>query len=128
MEFMEKHGNQFRFKFKRNYWWDDGHRFNYNDNMHVKFFKSPFGPWLNVKICHPHKHSFLQILFMHVYMRWFDPESDCGQSCHVQQITMQICIAWIFHASICNSIKGAIPIENLCFKHNIYTPNPNHPL
>jgi hypothetical protein len=26
---------------------------------------------------------------------------------------MQICIAWIFHALICSSIKGAIPIQHL---------------
>jgi hypothetical protein len=80
-------------------------------------FSNPL--WFNVKICHPHKHAFLQILLMHVYMRWFEPESDYGQSCPIQQSTMQICIAWIFHASICNSIKGAILIVHFCFKHNI---------
>jgi hypothetical protein len=83
------------------------------------FSKSPFGFWLNVKICHPHKHAFLQILLMHVYMKWLDPISDYGQSCPIQQTRMQIWIAWIFHASICNSIKGAILIDHFCFKHNI---------
>jgi hypothetical protein len=47
-------------------------------------------------------------------MRWFDLKNDYGQRCHVQQIIMQICIAWIFSASIFNLIQGAIPIEHLC--------------
>jgi hypothetical protein len=45
-------------------------------------------------------------------MRWFHLKSDCHQRCVVQQITMQICIACIFHAFICNSIKDPIFISN----------------
>ncbi len=64
-------------------------------------------------------HAFLEMLLMHFYIRQFHPQSDCGQSCPIQQITMQICIIWIFHAHICNLIKFAIPIEHFCLKCNL---------
>ncbi len=81
--------------------------------MHVTLFKTFKKLWPNAKKFYPHKHVFLQMLLMNFYIRWFHPQSDCGQNCLIQQITMQICIAWIFHALICNSIKGAIPIQHL---------------
>jgi hypothetical protein len=31
-----------------------------------------------------HKHVFLQMLFMYIYIRWFHPQSDCGQSYPIQ--------------------------------------------
>jgi hypothetical protein len=37
----------------------------------ISLFKTPFGLWLNAKIFHLHKHAFLQMLFMHIYMRQF---------------------------------------------------------
>jgi hypothetical protein len=57
---------------------------------------------------HPHKHAFLQMLFVHFYMRRFHFQSDCGQTYPIQQIIIQICITCIFHDPICNLIKGAI--------------------
>jgi hypothetical protein len=57
---------------------------------------------------------------MDFYMRPFHPQGDYGDSYSVQQIIMQICIAWIFHAPIYNSIKDAILIEHLCLKYNIF--------
>jgi hypothetical protein len=46
-------------------------------------FKTSFRLWFNAKIFHLHKHAFLQMLFMHFYIRQFHPQSDCGQSCLV---------------------------------------------
>ncbi len=89
-------------------WWHNGCWVHCNDNMHVTFLKTPFELWFNAKIFHFHKHAFLQMLLMHINIRWFHPQSDCGQNCPIEQIIMQICIAWIFHAPICNSIKGVI--------------------
>jgi hypothetical protein len=71
------------------------------------------------KYFHLHKHAFSQMLLMHFYMRRFHSQGDCGQSCPVQQIIMQMCIVWIFHVCICNLIKGAKLIEHFCFKCNI---------
>lgn len=34
-------------------------------------------------------NMLLQILFINIYIRWFNFENDYGQSCHVQQISMQ---------------------------------------
>ncbi len=63
---------------------------------------------------------FLQMFLMDFSMRQFHLQADCGDNYYVQQITMKICIAWIFHAPIHNLIKGAILIEHLCLKSNIF--------
>ncbi len=101
-------------------WQHNGCWLNYDDNMHVTLFKTSFRLWFNAKKFHLHKHAFLQMLLMHFYIMWFHPQSDYDQSYLVQKITMQICIAWIFHDPICNLIKGAIPIKHLCFKCNSF--------
>ncbi len=71
------------------------------------------------------KFSTFKIIFFanttHAYLyEVIGPWKYCGLNCPIQQITMQICIAWILHAFICNLIKSAIHIEHLCFKHNIF--------
>ncbi len=59
-----------------------------------------------------------QTCLLQIFVRWFDLENDCGQSCPIQQIIMQICIIWIFHVSIV--IRSKVPCLLNTFASNTF--------